>query len=73
MDVFKIIPFVFRLYLSLGMIFGYKEVVLKMAQAAFHAQKESQETFSVAKFNRMLWTGGSHTQIKKIKKAGHHE
>lgn len=43
-----------RIFLTLGLVFGYTEIVRDIAKAAVHAH--THKRFSAAKYNRLLWS-----------------
>lgn len=54
MGPIKLIFFALRIFLAVGLSFGYAAIVRDMAVAAVRAR--SQHSFSAAKFNRLLWS-----------------
>ena len=54
MEPIRFVVTAVRIFLTLGLMFGYGAIVRDMASAAFKAN--TQKPFSAAKFNRLLWS-----------------
>ena len=68
MQPINLLVFAFRLFLAIGLVAGYSEVVMKMARAAVHAQ--TRESLSAARFNKTLWSKPSSESKKSGENRG---